>query len=85
MTIPAMVVVGDRLLWIWALVPLAMLTLVPVKNAHYAISAQVPWSIWAALALARLGERFRLWGYNRGALIRLGRAGLVALALDLWA
>ena len=39
--------------------PLGLLALATVKNAHYAISAQVPWSIWAALALARLGERLR--------------------------
>ena len=43
-------------------VPLGLLALAPVKNAHYAISTQVPWSIWAALALSRLGERLRLRG-----------------------
>ena len=76
-----MVVAGDRLLWVWAVVPLGLLALAPVKNAHYAISAQVPWSIWAALALSRLGERLRLRGYDRVALIRAGRVGFVALAL----
>ena len=54
--LPAIVVAGDRLLWAWTVVPLALLALATVKNAHYAIAAQVPWSIWAALALARLGE-----------------------------
>ena len=76
-----MVVAGDRLLWVWAAVPLGLLALAPVKNAHYAISAQVPWSIWAALALARLSERLRLRGWDRGALILAGRAGFVGLAL----
>ena len=36
-----------------------------MKNAHYAIAAQVPWSIWAALALARIGERLRRRGWHR--------------------
>jgi 4-amino-4-deoxy-L-arabinose transferase-like glycosyltransferase len=79
--VPAVVVAGDRLLWVWAVVPLGLLALAPVKNAHYAISAQIPWSIWAALALSRLSERFRLRGYNRVAIIRAGRIGFVALAL----
>ena len=79
--IPAVVVAGDRLLWIWAVVPLGLLALAPVKNAHYAISTQIPWSIWAALALSRLSERFRLRGYDRVAVIRAGRLGFVALAL----
>ena len=79
--IPAMVVAGDRLLCVWAFVPLGLLALAPVKNAHYAISTQVPWSIWAALALANLGTRLRLRGYNHDALIRAGRTGFAALAL----
>jgi 4-amino-4-deoxy-L-arabinose transferase-like glycosyltransferase len=79
--VPPGVVAGDRLLCIWAIVPLGLLTLAPVKNAHYAISAQVPWSIWAALALARLGERLRLQGCNRAVLIRTARVGFASLAL----
>ena len=63
--IPAMVIAGDRLLGVWAIIPVSLLALAPIRNAHYAISAQVPWSIWAALALARLGEHLRLRGYNR--------------------
>jgi 4-amino-4-deoxy-L-arabinose transferase-like glycosyltransferase len=86
--VPTIVVAGDRLLWVWAVVPLGLLALAPVKNAHYAISAQIPWSIWAALALSRLSERFRLRGYDRVAVIRAGRIGFVALAmtygLGLW-
>ena len=88
MQIPAVVVAGDRLLWVWAVIPLGLLALAPVKNAHYAISAQIPWSIWAALALSRLSERFRLWGYDRIAVIRAVRVGFVGLAttygLGLW-
>ncbi len=53
--VPASVVAGDRLLWAWSAAPLALLALATVKNAHYAIAAQVPWSIWAALGLARWG------------------------------
>ena len=80
--IPDVVITGDRLLWVWAVVPLGLLALAPVKNAHYAISAQVPWSIWAALTLVTLGERFRLRGYHRDTLIWTGRAVFVALALS---
>jgi 4-amino-4-deoxy-L-arabinose transferase-like glycosyltransferase len=79
--IPAMVIAGDRLLCVWAFVPLGLLVLAPVKNAHYAISTQVPWSIWVALALANLETRLRLRGYNRDVLIRVARTGLAALAL----
>ena len=79
--VPAEVIAGDRLLWVWAFVPLGLLALAPIKNAHYAISAQVPWSIWAALSLVRLGERLRLRGFQNGSLIRLGRLGFVSLAL----
>src|SRR5262249_13512070 len=55
--IPPAVVAGDRLLWAWSAAPLSLLALATVKNAHYAVSAQVPWSIWAALGLANLGRR----------------------------
>ena len=79
--VPAVVVAGDRLLWVWAVVPLGLLALAPVKNAHYAISAQVPWSIWTALALWRLSERLRRWGYNHVVVVRAARVGFVALAM----
>ena len=55
---------GDRLLWAWTVIPLGLLALATVKNAHYAISAQVPWSIWAALGLAQLGARLRRRGWS---------------------
>jgi 4-amino-4-deoxy-L-arabinose transferase-like glycosyltransferase len=72
---------GDRLLWAWTIMPLALLSLATVKNAHYAIAAQVPWSIWAALVLARLGEQLRWRGWNRPSLLRGGRAAFTAIAL----
>jgi hypothetical protein len=75
------IVDGDRLLWVWAVVPLGMLALAPVKNAHYAISTQVPWSIWAALALARFGVWLRYRGFTYIALTRGVYVGFTALAL----
>ena len=50
---------GDRLLWAWTLAPLALLSLATVKNAHYAIHALPPCSLWAARGLLRLGERLQ--------------------------
>jgi 4-amino-4-deoxy-L-arabinose transferase-like glycosyltransferase len=86
--IPARVVTGDRLLWLWAVLPLSLLAVAPVKNAHYAISAQAPWSIWAALALARLGTWLHIQGYKRRTLLvaaHLGFTGLaLAFGLGLW-
>jgi len=79
--VPAAMVAGDRLLLVWAAAPLGLLGLATVKNAHYAISAQVPWSIWAALALARLGEWLRLRAWDRNALLLAARGGFSALAL----
>jgi 4-amino-4-deoxy-L-arabinose transferase-like glycosyltransferase len=79
--VPKAVVDGDRLLWAWTIMPLGLLSLATVKNAHYAIAAQVPWSIWAALALARLGEQLRRRGWDWKS-VRLGaRAGFTAMAL----
>jgi hypothetical protein len=75
------VVAGDRLLWVWAAAPLGLLALASVKNAHYAISAQVPWSIWSALALARLGTQLRLRAWDRRTILLFVKVGFVALAL----
>ena len=72
---------GDRLLWVWTVAPLGLLALATVKNAHYAIPAQIPWSIWAALALARVGEWLRRRAWNRTTLRRAGWSGFAALAL----
>jgi hypothetical protein len=58
-----------------------LLALPSVKNAHYAIAAQVPWAIWAALALARIGERLRLRGWNRSRLRAVTWVGFASLGL----
>ena len=79
--LPAVVVRGDRLLWVWAVAPLGLLSLATVKNAHYAIPAQVPWSIWAALAVAGIAHRLRRRGFDRIGLRRAGLIGFAALAL----
>ena len=79
--LPAVVVTGDRLLWVWTIAPLGLLALATVKNAHYAIPAQVPWSIWAALALARIGEWLRRRGWDRTRLRLAAGSGFTALAL----
>jgi 4-amino-4-deoxy-L-arabinose transferase-like glycosyltransferase len=79
--IPPCVIAGDRLLAVWAVLPLLLLALVPVKNAHYAISVQAPWSIWAALALGRLGTWLQIKGYSQRYLHVAVRVGFIALAL----
>ncbi len=78
---PGIMINGDRLLWVWAVVPLGMLSLAPVKNAHYAISTQVPWSIWAALALGRLEGWLRYRGFAPGVLTGGMYVGFTTLAL----
>jgi 4-amino-4-deoxy-L-arabinose transferase-like glycosyltransferase len=78
---PASVVAGDRLLWAWSAAPLALLSLATVKNAHYAIAAQVPWSIWAALGLSRLAGRLVRRGRAPGRLRRAAAAGFAAMGL----
>jgi hypothetical protein len=50
---------GDRLLWAWAVAPMVLLALATVKQAHYAIHALPPCSVWAAFGLSRLGERLQ--------------------------
>ena len=64
---------GDRLLWAWALVPILILSMATVKNAHYAIHALPPWSIWAALGLVRVERiaRRRSW-WSTARIQRLG-------------
>jgi 4-amino-4-deoxy-L-arabinose transferase-like glycosyltransferase len=79
---PATIPAGDRLLWAWSLAPLALLALATVKNAHYAISAQVPWSIWAALGLSRLGGRLVRRGGTPDRLRRRAVGGFAALGLS---
>jgi hypothetical protein len=79
--IPPVVVAGDRLLWAWSAAPIALLTMATVKNAHYAIAAQVPWSIWAALGLSRLAGRLARRGWSPGRLRRATVAGFAAIGM----
>jgi 4-amino-4-deoxy-L-arabinose transferase-like glycosyltransferase len=59
----------DRLLWAWALIPILVLSTATVKNAHYAIHALPPLSIWAALGLIQVGSRLhRRRGWSAGRL-----------------
>ena len=78
---PAVVVAGDRLLWAWSAAPLVLLSFATVKNAHYAIAAQVPWSIWAALGLSRLAGRLARRGWTPPRLRRAAVAGFAGLGL----
>ncbi len=68
----------DRLLWAWAVVPVLVLSTATVKNAHYAIHALPPWSIWAALGLVDLADRLRA---RRGwSPARVRRGGVILFA-----
>jgi hypothetical protein len=78
---PPSVVAGDRLLWAWSAAPMALLAMATVKNAHYAIAAQVPWSIWAALGLARVAGRLARRGWTPARLRRVAVAGFTVLGL----
>lgn len=79
---PSSIVVTDQLLCCWALIPISLLTVIPVKNAHYVISAQVPWAIWAALAITRLTSRFLLLGCPQRLLRQGTQAFFLTLALS---
>lgn len=72
---------GDRLLWAWAVGPVALLSMATVRNAHYIIHALPPWSIWAALGLLRLGARLRGRGWAPARLRRWAWAGFAGLGL----
>jgi 4-amino-4-deoxy-L-arabinose transferase-like glycosyltransferase len=50
---------GERLLWAWLAAPLVLLSFATVKNAHYAIHALPPCSLFAAWGLIRLGARLQ--------------------------
>lgn len=71
---------GDRLLWAWTILPLLLVSVPGGRNAHYAIHAMPPWSIWAALALVRLGERLERRGWTALQTRRLAIASFTALA-----
>ena len=75
---------GDRLLWAWAVVPVVVLSMATVKNAHYAIHALPPWSIWAALGLARVERVARSrpwWGPTRSRRIAVALFATIGLAV----
>jgi 4-amino-4-deoxy-L-arabinose transferase-like glycosyltransferase len=81
-------VAGDRLLCSWAIAPLVLVSLASARSAHYAIYALIPWSIWAALGLARFGAWQVTRGWSPSRLRRLTWAmftGLVtAYGLSFW-
>ena len=54
----------DRLLIAWCAVPIGLIALATVKNGHYLIHAMPPCSVWAALTLARIGDRLRARGWT---------------------
>jgi hypothetical protein len=58
-----------------------LLSLAMVRNSHYVISAQVPWSIWTALALVRLGQRLHKRGWSVRRLQLMTQYGFISLAL----
>jgi 4-amino-4-deoxy-L-arabinose transferase-like glycosyltransferase len=72
---------GDRLLWAWSAGPLLLVSLTAVKNAHYAVCAQVPWSIWAALELVHLGNALQMHGWNGIRLCQTAKCAFAGLAL----
>jgi 4-amino-4-deoxy-L-arabinose transferase-like glycosyltransferase len=78
--LPDHVLAGDRLLWAWAVLPLILVSLPGARNAHYAIHAAVPWSVWAALGMARLGGRLIARGWSPSRLRRCGASVFVMLA-----
>jgi 4-amino-4-deoxy-L-arabinose transferase-like glycosyltransferase len=73
---------GERLLWAWLTAPLVLLSFATVKNAHYAIHALPPCSLFAAWGLIRLGQRLqtaRGWTplqVRRGAWVGFATLGL---------
>jgi 4-amino-4-deoxy-L-arabinose transferase-like glycosyltransferase len=78
--LPRAVITGDRLLWAWAFAPVAVLSVATVKNAHYVISAQVPWSVWAAMGLSTLATRLSRRGWSHHSLTRTAQIGFCGLA-----
>ncbi|WP_165071442.1 ArnT family glycosyltransferase [Paludisphaera rhizosphaerae] len=71
---------GDKLLWAWSAVPLAMVSLPGGRNGHYAIYAIIAWSTWAAIALDLLGDRLVAIGRPVARVRRLAVATFVLLA-----
>ena len=74
----------DRLLWAWAVVPAALVSLASARNGHYLIYALPPLSIWAAQALDRLGDRLRRRGWTDLRVATAATAMFASLAIG-WA
>lgn len=74
----------DRLLVAWAVVPAVLVSLATVRNTHYLLPALPPWSVWAALALQRLGARLAARGWTGGRRLRLAVCIFAGLSLA-WA
>jgi 4-amino-4-deoxy-L-arabinose transferase-like glycosyltransferase len=72
----------DRLLWCWAIAPAILVSLANVRNGHYLIYALPPWSVWAALGLARVGERLQHRGFTATSLQRVMIVGMALLGLS---
>ncbi|QEH39170.1 Undecaprenyl phosphate-alpha-4-amino-4-deoxy-L-arabinose arabinosyl transferase [Aquisphaera giovannonii] len=73
---------GDRLLWCWAALPLGLVSVASARNAHYAIHAMVPWSVWSACGLLRVAGRLADRGWPRPRLVRAAALGLPGLAVS---
>lgn len=71
---------GDRLLWAWSALPMAMVSIPGGRNGHYAIYAMIAWSIWAAITLDRLGDRLVAMGRPPARVRRLAVSTFVLLA-----
>ncbi|MFO0891984.1 MAG: phospholipid carrier-dependent glycosyltransferase [Isosphaeraceae bacterium] len=86
---PSQVRPQDHLLWAWTIIPLVLVSLPGTRNAHYAIHAMVPWSLWAARGLRHLARR-RLGSRRESARPRLVMCGCflglaAAYGLCFWA
>jgi 4-amino-4-deoxy-L-arabinose transferase-like glycosyltransferase len=71
----------DRLLWAWAVGPLVLLSMATVKNAHYAIHALPPWSIWSAIGLIKAGSWLEVHGRCPKRMMRRMAVVFAAVAL----
>lgn len=51
----------ERLLWCWAIFPMAVFSFAQGKHHHYLIHSMAPWAIFTALATVRVWEMARGW------------------------
>ncbi len=75
----------ERLLWVWALAPLLLLSIPQGKHHHYLLSALTPWAILSAVGLVRLWQwlpRQRWLHTPWPALVAVALPGEVLLALS---